>query len=144
METSTSPTVVSATASLAPPPQERRGGPLRWLTGFGPSGLLGLAVLLFWLLAALLGPWLLSHSTAAMSTSSDANTAGRVNALSLATSTTWRSRRTRSCRAWYWRDRLACMSAPFVTLSRSAADLDSTTSCRPAGLRSSPLSKGSC
>jgi len=66
METSTSPVVVSATASLAPPPQERRGGPLRWLSGFGPSGLLGLAVLLFWLLAAVLGPWLVSHSAGAM------------------------------------------------------------------------------
>lgn len=62
METSTSPTAVSATAVMAPVPQERRAGPLRRLAGFGPSGLLGLAVLLFWLLATLLGPWLLSHS----------------------------------------------------------------------------------
>ena len=29
-------------------------------------------------------------------------------------------------------------------LEALAADLDSTTSCRPAGLRWSPLSKGSC
>ena len=69
METSTSPTVVSAAALLAPVPTRRRGGPLRWLAGFGPTGLLGLAVLLFWLLAALLGPWLLSHSAAGMGTS---------------------------------------------------------------------------
>lgn len=69
METSTSSTVASATASLAPAPQERRGGPLPWLGGFGAFGLLGLAVLLFWLLAALLGPWLLSHGTAATGTS---------------------------------------------------------------------------
>src|SRR5687768_18353558 len=68
MET-TSPTVVSATPSLAPPPQARRAHPLRWLGSFGPSGLLGLAVLLFWLLAALLGPWLLSHSAAGVGTS---------------------------------------------------------------------------
>src|SRR5688500_13904342 len=66
METSTSPTVVNATASVAASPPERRSNPLRWLAGFGASGLLGLAVLLFWLLAALLGPWLLSHSPAAM------------------------------------------------------------------------------
>ena len=69
METSTSPTVVNATASVAASPPERRSNPLRRLAGFGPSGLLGLAVLLFWLLAALLGPWLLSHSPAAMGTS---------------------------------------------------------------------------
>ena len=71
METSTSPTAVSATAVLAPVPRERRAGPLRWLAGFGPSGLLGLAVLLFWLFATLLGPWLLSHSAAAMGSTSN-------------------------------------------------------------------------
>jgi peptide/nickel transport system permease protein len=69
MDPSTTSTAVSATASLAPVPQERRGGPRSWLGRFGASGLLGLAVLLFWLLAALLGPWLLSHSSAAMGTS---------------------------------------------------------------------------
>ncbi|MGJ7558709.1 ABC transporter permease [Variovorax sp. RB3P1] len=69
METSTPSTAVSATASLAPVPQERRSGLRSWLGGFGASGLLGLAVLLFWLLAALVGPWLLSHGTAAMGTS---------------------------------------------------------------------------
>ncbi|MGJ7566186.1 ABC transporter permease [Variovorax sp. GB1R11] len=69
METSTPSTAVNATASLAPAPQERRGGPWSWLGGFGASGLLGLAVLLFWLLAALLGPWLLSRGTGAMGTS---------------------------------------------------------------------------
>ena len=60
--------IVSATAAIAPAPQGRRGSPLRWLAGFGVSGLLGLVVLLFWLLAALFGPWLLSHSSAAMGT----------------------------------------------------------------------------
>ena len=69
METSTPSTAVSATASLAPVPQERRSGLRSWLGGFGASGLLGLAVLLFWLLAALVGPWLLSHGKAAMGTS---------------------------------------------------------------------------
>lgn len=69
METSSSSTIMGATASLAPPPPQRRGGPLRWLGGFGASGLLGLAVVLFWMLAALLGPWLLSHSQAAAGTS---------------------------------------------------------------------------
>jgi peptide/nickel transport system permease protein len=68
--TSTSTPIVGATAALAPQPQgRRRGGPLRWLGSFGPSGLLGLSVLLFWMLAALFGPWLLSHGSAAMGTS---------------------------------------------------------------------------
>jgi peptide/nickel transport system permease protein len=68
--TSTSTPIVGATAALAPLPQgRRRGGPLRWLGSFGPSGLLGLSVLLFWMLAALFGPWLLSHGSAAMGTS---------------------------------------------------------------------------
>ena len=69
MESSTSPSAVSTTASVAAPPPQPRRGALRWLSGFGPSGLLGLAVVLFWLLAALLGPWLLSHSTNATGTS---------------------------------------------------------------------------
>src|SRR3982751_2807788 len=69
METSTSATVVSATASLVTVLPARRNGPLRWLAGFGPSGLLGLAVLLFWLVAALLGPWLLSFGAATAGTS---------------------------------------------------------------------------
>ena len=67
METTSAPTpAVNATASIASLPQARRGGPLRWLAGFGASGLLGLAVLLFWLLAALLGPWILSHGMGTM------------------------------------------------------------------------------
>ena len=66
METSTSQTTGIATVSVAALPLERRRGWLRWLGGFGVSGLLGVAVLLFWLLAALLGPLLLSHSTGAM------------------------------------------------------------------------------
>jgi peptide/nickel transport system permease protein len=63
--------LVSAAAAIAPLPQghRRRVSPLRWLAGFGISGLLGLIVLLFWMLAALFGPWLLSHSSAAMGTS---------------------------------------------------------------------------
>ncbi|OUM03711.1 ABC transporter permease [Variovorax sp. JS1663] len=63
MESSTSPSAVNAAATAAAPPPRKRRSALRWLSGFGPSGLLGLAVLLFWLLAALLGPWLLSHRT---------------------------------------------------------------------------------
>ncbi len=69
METSTTSNAVNATASLAPVAQERRGGPRRWLGAFGASGLLGLAVLLFWVLAAAFGPWLLSFGTAATGTS---------------------------------------------------------------------------
>ncbi|MFO1327680.1 MAG: ABC transporter permease [Rubrivivax sp.] len=38
----------------------------RLLRGFGPSGLAGLAVLVFWMLAALLGPALLSRTGAAL------------------------------------------------------------------------------
>jgi len=62
MESSTSSPALN-TAAPALPPAPRRS-PLRWLAGFGFTGLLGLAVLLFWLLAAALGPWLLSHSSA--------------------------------------------------------------------------------
>lgn len=69
METSTTPEAVNAAASLAPVAQERRGGARRWLGAFGASGLLGLAVLLFWVLAAAFGPWLLSFGTAATGTS---------------------------------------------------------------------------
>jgi len=63
MESSSTPsTRLSAAAPVTPPTtgSARRGGPLRWLAGFGPSGLIGLAVLLFWVLSAALGPWLLS------------------------------------------------------------------------------------
>ncbi|MDM0108739.1 ABC transporter permease [Variovorax sp. J22R24] len=66
MESSTSTSGVSATPPVSASLPERERGPLRWLAGFGPSGLLGLAVLLFWLLAALLGPWLVSHTSGAM------------------------------------------------------------------------------
>ena len=67
METSTSSSALGATATAVAAPSEQRGRhPLRWLRGFGVSGLLGLAVLLFWLLAAALGPWLLSHSSGTM------------------------------------------------------------------------------
>ncbi len=52
----------TAPAALAPPP---RAGLRHRLAGFGLSGLLGLLVLLFWLLAALLGPLLLSRGLAA-------------------------------------------------------------------------------
>ncbi|MDR6537512.1 ABC transporter permease [Variovorax soli] len=69
MESSTTPPAVSAmAATVAPAPQKRRGGPLRWLAGFGVTGLVGLAVLLFWLLAALFGPWMLSRIPGAMGT----------------------------------------------------------------------------
>ena len=67
METSTSSSALGATTTAVAAPSEQRGRhPLRWLRGFGVSGLLGLAVLLFWLLAAALGPWLLSHSSGNM------------------------------------------------------------------------------
>ncbi|AVQ85018.1 MULTISPECIES: ABC transporter permease [unclassified Variovorax] len=69
METSTTSNAVNATASLAPVAQESRGGPRRWLGAFGASGLLGLAVLLFWVFAAAFGPWLLSFGTQATGTS---------------------------------------------------------------------------
>lgn len=73
MEPSTSPPsspAVNATAAAtAVPPPERQHGRLHWLAGFGVSGLLGLAVLLFWMLAAVFGPWLLSYSTASTGTS---------------------------------------------------------------------------
>lgn len=69
METSTTSNAVNATASLAPVAQESRGGPRRWLGAFGASGLLGLAVLLFWVFAAAFGPWLLSFGTPATGTS---------------------------------------------------------------------------
>jgi peptide/nickel transport system permease protein len=70
MESSTSSPAVNATASIAaPPPPERKRGRLHWLAGFGVSGLLGLAVLLFWMLAAVFGPWLLSFGTQTTGTS---------------------------------------------------------------------------
>ncbi|SEL76790.1 peptide/nickel transport system permease protein [Variovorax sp. YR750] len=69
MESSTSSPVLNAAAPTLPPVPAPRRNPLRWLAGFGPSGLLGLVVLLFWVLAAAFGPWLLSFSTAATGTS---------------------------------------------------------------------------
>jgi peptide/nickel transport system permease protein len=66
----------SSTSSPAVPPvspaaaQERRPGAFgRTLSGFGAAGLLGLTVLLFWLLAALLGPWFLSQGGAGIGSS---------------------------------------------------------------------------
>lgn len=50
----------SAIAAAPAAPRRRRT-----LGGFGPSGLLGLAVVLFWVIAALVGPQLLSRSGAA-------------------------------------------------------------------------------
>lgn len=43
-------------------PASRRSGVGRWLAGFGISGLVGLAVLVFWLATALVGPALLPRS----------------------------------------------------------------------------------
>jgi peptide/nickel transport system permease protein len=61
---------VNALASItAGPPPEPKHGRLHWLAGFGVSGLLGLAVLLFWMLAAVFGPWLLSFGTQTTGTS---------------------------------------------------------------------------
>lgn len=45
---------------VSAPATVRRRNPLRWIAGFGFSGVLGLAVLVFWLLAASIGPLLLS------------------------------------------------------------------------------------
>jgi peptide/nickel transport system permease protein len=67
MQSSPSSPAVPPVTSAAGAQAERRRGALRsTLAGFGASGLLGLAVLLFWVLAALFGPWFLSHSSAAM------------------------------------------------------------------------------
>ncbi|MEP6773197.1 MAG: ABC transporter permease, partial [Polaromonas sp.] len=41
-----------------------RGACRRWLSGFGLSGLVGLAVLAFWILAALFGPAMLPRALA--------------------------------------------------------------------------------
>lgn len=51
------PSPISGASSLPPAPD--RGRTLRWLAGFGFSGLVGLVILVFWLLTALLGPSLL-------------------------------------------------------------------------------------
>lgn len=67
METSTSSATLGDATATAPV-ERRRGLPAK-LGGFGASGLLGLAVLLFWVLAAVLGPWLVSYSAVATGTS---------------------------------------------------------------------------
>lgn len=54
------PSSPSGAASL--PPVPRRSRVLLWLSGFGVSGLMGLAVLVFWLLAAVAGPALLPRA----------------------------------------------------------------------------------
>ncbi len=54
---SSQPAVAAACAPLV-----RRRSPLRWLSGFGLTGLLGLLVMFFWLLAAALGPLLLGDA----------------------------------------------------------------------------------
>lgn len=69
MESSTSSAPSPSSPAMSAAAPASRASPLRWLAGFGPSGLLGLAVLLFWLLAAAFGPWLLSYSTVATGTS---------------------------------------------------------------------------
>jgi peptide/nickel transport system permease protein len=51
-------TLPPSVAHAAPPPANH-GRLRRWLGGFGASGLIGLAVLLFWLATALVGPALL-------------------------------------------------------------------------------------
>ncbi|BFO56314.1 MULTISPECIES: ABC transporter permease [Comamonadaceae] len=59
---------VSPPSGAPAAPAARRGGlhrALRWLAGLGPLGLLALAVLLFWMLAALVGPWLLGGTPTA-------------------------------------------------------------------------------
>lgn len=59
------PVAPAAPASPAPQPPTRRNP----LAGFGPTGLLGLAVLAFWLLAAAFGPALMSQDMGAMGAS---------------------------------------------------------------------------
>lgn len=50
----------SAPSGARPPAHPpRRVQVLRWLSGFGVAGLVGLAILVFWMLAALVGPLLL-------------------------------------------------------------------------------------
>jgi peptide/nickel transport system permease protein len=68
MKSSTStPALPPATSAV---PEDRpRGRVGHTLAGFGVTGLLGLAVLLFWVLAALLGPWFLSQGGAGMGSS---------------------------------------------------------------------------
>ncbi|AVS74878.1 ABC transporter permease [Paracidovorax cattleyae] len=59
---------VSPSPGAPSAPAARRGGlhrALRWLGGLGPLGLLALPVLLFWMLAALAGPWLLGGTPTA-------------------------------------------------------------------------------
>jgi len=59
---------VSPSPGAPAAPAARHGGPyraLRWLAGLGPLGLLALAVLLFWMLAALVGPLLLGGTPTA-------------------------------------------------------------------------------
>ncbi|WP_026433693.1 ABC transporter permease [Paracidovorax oryzae] len=59
---------VSPPSGAPAAPAARRGGlhrALHWLAGLGPLGLLALAVLLFWMLAALVGPWLLGATPTA-------------------------------------------------------------------------------
>ncbi|KQR50444.1 ABC transporter permease [Acidovorax sp. Leaf160] len=51
--------VPAAAAPATAPATGRRRHPLRFIAGFGISGMLGLVVLLFWMLAASLGPLLL-------------------------------------------------------------------------------------
>jgi peptide/nickel transport system permease protein len=51
---------ISSTSGSFPQPTSRARG--KWITQFGASGLLGLLVLAFWILAAALGPTLLSNS----------------------------------------------------------------------------------
>lgn len=54
-------------ASVVPAP--RRARVLHWLSGFGVPGLIGLAILAFWMLAALLGPALLPRHLLALQAS---------------------------------------------------------------------------
>ena len=50
-----------AASAATPPVPSRTGRSMRWFGRFGVSGLLGVAVLLFWTLAALFGPSLLAR-----------------------------------------------------------------------------------
>lgn len=54
-------TSVSPAAAPAAPAQRAPGRLHGWLSHFGPTGILGLAIVLFWILAALLGPEFLTR-----------------------------------------------------------------------------------
>ncbi|SFE35381.1 ABC transporter permease [Paracidovorax wautersii] len=59
---SLTPISTPTAGAAAGAPLVRRRSPLRWLSGFGITGLIALVVLIFWLLAAAFGPALLGST----------------------------------------------------------------------------------